>query len=63
LIVFTENVFFEAQGNGWKNTLNGFIGMFRSEALTAEIKDKIFSSVSLVCTRSKNPDLVYDYMK
>jgi hypothetical protein len=55
LIVFPENVFFDVHGSGWKKTLLGFINMFRLEALTPEVKDQIFSSISLVSTRSNKP--------
>jgi hypothetical protein len=37
--------------------------MFKPEALTPEVKDEIFSSVSLVITRAKNPHEHEDYLQ
>jgi hypothetical protein len=55
MIVLTENSFFDVKGNSVKNSLLGFLKMFKRDLLTPEYKDKIFSSISLVCTRSNKP--------
>jgi hypothetical protein len=63
LIVFNEHNFFESTGSGITKTFLGFLNMFRFDLFTPELKEELFSTVSLVITRSKQAHLHSAYLK
>jgi hypothetical protein len=63
LIVFNEHNFFESTGSGITKTFLGFLNMFRFDLFTPQLKEKLFSTVSLVITRSKQAHLHSAYLK
>jgi hypothetical protein len=62
LIVIGEEAFFDTTGKSLVQTFQGFLGMFSLAALTAEIKERLFSSISVVITRAKQPQKHVAYL-
>jgi hypothetical protein len=54
LIVFNEHAFFDVDGKSIIKTFQGFFNMFKTDLLTPDLKKKLFSSISLVVTRSRS---------
>ena len=62
VIVLDENKFGEETSAGLIKTFQGFINMFDFSKMSDVIKGRIKDSMSLVVSRSKNPENHYEYI-